>query len=174
MNTRELVTMALFAAIGVALHAIIPPIFFGMKPDMMLTMMFLAIILFPKAKNVLVMGIVTGLLSGLTTAFPGGLVPNLIDKPVTAFIFFFLYIAVRKFSANTVSAAILTAIGTIVSGLVFLTAAYFIVGLPAGAGFMALFLTVVLPAVALNTIAMIFVHPIVLTIMKRSKIVSSN
>lgn len=42
MKTKELVIMALFAAIGAALHSIIPPFLGGMKPDMMLIMMFMA------------------------------------------------------------------------------------------------------------------------------------
>lgn len=170
MNIRELIIMAMFAAIGVALHGIIPPVFLGMKPDMMLTMMFLAIILFPKVKNVFVMGVVTGLLSGMTTTFPGGFVPNLIDKTVTAFVFFALFLAIRKLSANTVTAAVLTAAGTIVSGTVFLTAASIIVSLPGS--FSSLFLAVVLPAAAVNTIAMAIIHPVVTAIVKRSKIVS--
>ena len=37
MKTKELVIMALFAAIGAALHSIIPPFLGGMKPDMMVT-----------------------------------------------------------------------------------------------------------------------------------------
>ncbi|XYY60229.1 tryptophan transporter [Bacillus velezensis] len=47
MKTKELVIMALFAAIGAVLHSIMPPVLFGMKPDMMLVMMFMGILLFP-------------------------------------------------------------------------------------------------------------------------------
>ena len=52
MKTKELVAMALFVAIGAALHAVIPPFFYGMKPDMMLIMMFMGILLFPRLQNV--------------------------------------------------------------------------------------------------------------------------
>ncbi|MCY8486656.1 tryptophan transporter [Bacillus atrophaeus] len=167
MKTKELVIMALFAAIGAALHSIIPPFLGGMKPDMMLIMMFMAILLFPRVQNVLLIGIVTGLISALTTAFPGGQLPNIIDKPVSAFLFFTLFLVFRK-SQKTSSCAILTAIGTILSGTVFLLSALLIVGLPGG--FAALFVAIVLPAAAVNTIAMIIMYPIVQTIMKRSSL----
>ncbi|MDR0136325.1 tryptophan transporter [Metabacillus idriensis] len=172
MNTKVLVVLSLFVAMGLALHGIIPPFFNGMKPDMMLTMMFLGILLFPHIRNVFLLGAVTGVLSGLTTSFPGGLLPNVIDKFVTAFVFYLLVIVIKKFAASTAGAGILTAVGTLISGTVFLTAALFIVGLPGGAGFTALFIAVVLPATALNTIAMVFIYPIVQTIMKRSNIVA--
>ena len=46
MNTRTLVLLSLFVGIGAVLHTVIPGFFFGMKPDMMLTMMFLGIMLY--------------------------------------------------------------------------------------------------------------------------------
>ncbi len=170
MNTKVLVVLSLFVAMGLALHGIIPPFFQGMKPDMMLTMMFLGILLFPHIRNVFLLGAVTGVLSGLTTSFPGGLLPNVIDKLVTAFVFYLLVIAIKKYAASTIGAGILTAVGTLVSGTVFLTSALFIVGLPGGAGFIGLFIAVVLPTVVFNTIAMVFIYPIVQTILKRSNI----
>ncbi|MFC0272059.1 tryptophan transporter [Metabacillus herbersteinensis] len=172
MNTRILVTLSLFVAMGVALHAAIPGFFNGMKPDMMLLMMFLGIILFPSIKYVSLLGVLTGVLSALTTQFPAGQLPNIIDKILTAFIFYLLFLAVKKFAQNTVSAAVLTAVGTVISGVIFLTAALLIVGLPGGAGFTALFLAVVIPATVLNTVAMVILYPIVQSILKRSNIVS--
>ncbi|MFN2746924.1 MULTISPECIES: tryptophan transporter [Bacillus] len=171
MKTKELVAMALFAAIGAALHAVIPPFFYGMKPDMMLIMMFMGILLFPKVQNVLVIGIVTGIISALTTAFPGGQLPNIIDKPITALIFFAVFLAVKKLKNRTVTASVLTAAGTILSGTIFLAAALLIVGLPGNQGFAALFTLVVLPAALINTIAMFVIYPIVQAIMKRSRLI---
>lgn len=55
-----------------------------------------------------------------------------------------------------------------ISGSIFLSVALFIVGLMEG-GFLALFVGIVLPATALNTIIMIVIYPIVQGIMKRSK-----
>ncbi|MED3563495.1 tryptophan transporter, partial [Bacillus xiapuensis] len=112
MNTKNLVALALLVGIGAVLHAVIPPIFLGMKPDMMLLMMFLGIILFPEFKNVLLLALVTGIISALTTGFPGGQIPNIIDKLVTAFVFFGLFAALKHFRNSIISAAVLTALGT--------------------------------------------------------------
>lgn len=172
MNTKNLVVLALLVGIGAVLHAVIPGIFLGMKPDMMLAMMFLGIVLFPEIKSVLLIAIATGIISGLTTTFPGGLVPNIIDKPVTACVFFVLFLSLRKFQNSIISVAVLTAVGTIVSGTVFLTSAFFIVGLPGP--FTALFAVVVLPAAAVNTIAMIIIYPIAMSVVKRTKLISQT
>ncbi|MGE6630859.1 tryptophan transporter [Bacillus sp. NPDC077027] len=169
MKTKELVIMALLAAMGAVLHTIFPPIFFGMKPDMMLVMMFLSIILFPKVQHVIVIALVTGAISALTTGFPGGQIPNMIDKPVTAFIFLALFLSCQKIKNKVVLSAVLTAIGTIVSGVIFLSAALVITGLPVA--FPALLAGVVLPATVINTIAMLFVFPIAQSILKRARII---
>lgn len=166
MNIRNLVILALFVGIGAVLHAVMPPILFGMKPDMMLAMMFLGIILFRSAKEVLLLGIVTGVIAGLTTGFPGGLIANIIDKPVTAFVIFGLLLLVSKVDRSIVSACVLTAIGTIISGIVFLTSAYVIVGLPGP--FIGLFGTVVLPAAVFNTVAMLVLYPTATSVFKRA------
>ncbi len=89
-------------------------------------------------------GIVTGIISALTTSFPGGQLPNIIEKPVTAFLFLALALLVKK-SVKTAAAAVITIAGTFISGLLFLALALLIVGLPGG--FTALVLAVVLPAV---------------------------
>ncbi|PFG07175.1 tryptophan transporter [Bacillus sp. es.034] len=168
MNTKTLVSLSLLVGIGAVLHTVIPGIFLGMKPDMMLTMMFLGIILFPAKKNVLLLGLLTGVISGLTTQFPGGFLPNLIDKPVTAFVFYGLFLATKKITRSLLGASVLTAIGTLVSGSVFLLSAYMIVGLPGA--FFALFAAVVLPATLVNAGAMFIVYPIINGILKRSTI----
>ncbi|MBY6024313.1 tryptophan transporter [Priestia aryabhattai] len=169
MNTKTLVSLSLLVGIGAVLHAIMPPVLFGMKPDMMLTMMFLGILLFPGVKNVLLLGLTTGAISALTTGFPGGQVPNIIDKPITAFIIFGLLLLVRNITTvKTPVAAVLTAVGTLVSGIIFLTSAALIVGLPGG--LMALIAGVVLPATVVNTIVMVVVYPIVNSVLKRTSI----
>ena len=91
MNARILVILAMFLGMGTILHFVMPPIF-GVKPDMMLPLMFLGIALFPDKKNVLLLGIGTGILAALTTGFPMGQIPNLIDKPISAFVFFALFL----------------------------------------------------------------------------------
>jgi hypothetical protein len=172
MNTKNLVALSLLVGMGAVLHAIVPGFFLGMKPDMMLTMMFLGIVLFPDKKSVLLVGAVTGLISGLTTTFPGGLVPNIIDKPVTAFVFFGILFMMKKYQSSIYTVAALTAIGTVVSGIVFLGSAYYLVGLPGP--FAALFAAVVLPAAAFNTVFMAILYPVATNIFKRAKLAEVN
>jgi hypothetical protein len=168
-NTKTLVSLSLLIGIGAALHTVIPGFFSGMKPDMMLTMMFLGIILFPDKKNVLLLGIASGIISGITSTFPGGgLIPNIIDKFITAFLFYFMFLAVKKYAGSIVTVAVMTAIGTLVSGTIFLTSAYFIIGLPAE--FLAMFGAAVPVAVLLNTVAMVVIYPIVKGIARKNNI----
>ncbi|WLD95332.1 tryptophan transporter [Alkalihalobacillus sp. AL-G] len=168
MKAFQLALIGVLLAVGFVLHAVIPGILGGMKPDMLLSMMFLAIFLFPEKKTVAVTALATGVISALTTNFPGGQIANLIDKPITAFIVLGLFLALRRFQGNVVYAAILAAVGTILSGTLFLLSAAIIVGLPLT--FTALFLTVVLPTAALNTIVMAILYPIAQSILKRSNV----
>lgn len=170
MNTRVLVTLSLFVGIGAVLHVVIPS--FGMKPDMSLTMMFLGILLFPKPKYVLLLGLSTGLISAMTTTFPSGQIPNIIDKPITAFFFLGTYLLVRRIHSKLTSSAI-TFLGTLVSGTIFLGSALLIFGLPEGFGFLTLFTTIVIPTAVVNTILLTILYPIVLTIGKRSNLLTN-
>lgn len=174
MNTKTLVSLALLVGIGAVLHTVVPGVILGMKPDLALTMMFLGIMLFPEKKNVLLLGVVTGLISAMTTTFPAGQIPNIIDKPITAFLFFFLLLALKKLDKPLVKAGILTVLGTLISGAIFLTSALTLVGLPGGESFAFFFVTAVLPAVVLNAIVMIIIYPIVTSIAKRSNLIPAT
>ncbi|WP_079709109.1 tryptophan transporter [Paraliobacillus ryukyuensis] len=168
MKTKVLVLLALFISIGAVLHIIAPPIF-GVKPDIMLTMMFLGILLFPKFQYVIVLAFATGILSALTTNAPGGQISNLVDKPITALVFFGLLLMLPKSTNQKLVAPVLVAIGTAVSGTVFLTMALYVIGLLPGS-FGGLFIGVVLPAIVINIILTIILHPLLKTIMNRSQI----
>lgn len=194
MNTRVLVLLSLLVGIGAVLHTIVPPILFGMKPDMLLTMMFLGIMLFPKAQYVLLLSLVTGFVSALTTNFPGGNIANMIDKPITAFLFFGLFIFLRNIlennqqsgknklflfinkklnnNINSLLAPFLTVIGTIISGTIFLSVGLTIISLSNinfDGGFLALFIGIVLPTALINMILITVIHPITQQILKRSR-----
>lgn len=166
MNTKNLVLMSLLVGVGAVLYIIIPGINGGMKPDFMLTMMFIGILLFPEVKSVFLLGLSTGIISGLFSTFPGGFVPNIIDKTITAFVFFGLVILLNKFANKLAVAVVLTCIGTLISGTVFLSTAIFIFN--AGAVFTELFLIVVLPAILINGIAFFIIYPIVGRLVRRS------
>lgn len=171
MNTRNLVLMALLVAVGAALYLIIPGFSGGMKFDFMLTMMFIGIFLFPDVRSVILLALTTGTLSGMFSTFPLGFFPNIIDKLVAAFFVFGIVLALRKLADNLIVATVIAALGTLVSGVVFLSVALFVlnVQLPGMENpFVPLFFAVVLPAVAMNSVAFFVTKPIVSKLMKRS------
>ena len=167
MNTKNLVLMALLVSVGAALYVIIPGFSGGMKPDFMLTMMFIGILLFPNVKSVFLLAVTTGVISGLFSTFPGGFVPNILDKFITAFVFLAFVLILKKTIQKLPVAIGLCAAGTLLSGTVFLSAAIFVIG--ANIPFGVLFTTVVLPAMLLNGVAFAFIYPIVITLVRRSK-----
>ena len=150
-NTKQLVTNALLLAMGFLLHYVTPAIG-SMQIDFSLITLILVINL---SKNhfgtCIASGIATGIFAGLTTKFPLGLVPNIIDKIVTTV---FIYLLIKLLDRTTLSIKIksiaVNAVGTLVSGVVFLGSALILVGLPAS--FVLLFVTVVLPAIVVNTV----------------------
>ena len=160
MSLRETLQVALLLAIGTLLHLITPGYGGGMKPDLLLSMLFIVILLKPKLQPTIVAGISAGLLAALTTTLPGGQLPNIIDKFVSCLAVLAVIKLVQGRVSNYVTCAVVGAIVTLISGAVFLLSALFIVGLPAP--FTALYVTVVLPAAVLNTIAMVILYPLVL------------
>lgn len=163
MNTRKLTISSLLLAIGLALHYIIPGILGSMKPDTLLSMMFIAILICDDYKSTLAIGLAAGILTAVTTTFPGGQLPNVIDKLITAHVVFLLMKLLKKVQP-TIKMGTIAIIGTLTSGTVFLTSALLIVGLPAP--FTALFLAVVLPAVVANTVLAFIVYGVVNVTMK--------
>ena len=149
MKTNELVLAALLLALGLVLHTVTPPILAGVKPDFLLATMFIAILSQPKVQNTVLIGLVAGILAAMTTGFPGGQIPNIIDKFITAF-FVLGLIHILKNKLSTFTLFIIGFIATLVSGTIFLTSALILVGLPAPLS--ALFIAVVLPAAVANSI----------------------
>lgn len=166
MKLRDMIETALFMAIGYVLHAIVPPVFLGMKPDLLLAMLFLVILRRPTFRNALLAGAIAGIITALTTGFPGGQVANLVDKLVTANVSCSLVLLLRRIDKR-VTAGIVSAVGTVVSGTVFLGTALLMVGLPGP--FTALFTAVVLPATALNTAALVILYPVVSALEARAR-----
>ena len=153
---------AILLAIGAILHYIVPGIFAGMKPDFLLSMMFLAIFINFNGTNVAATSIACGLISALTTTFPGGQIPNIIDKCLTGVVVGVMIYGLSKISIpQTVKMGIIGFIGTLVSGTAFLGSAYLLVGLPGGASFGALFMGVVIPASIGNVIFTILLYQII-------------
>lgn len=174
MKTKNLVLMALLVGVGAALYVVMPGIVGGMKPDLMLVMMFIGILLFPNIRDTFLLALSTGIISGLLTTFPAGLIPNIIDKAVTGFVFLAIVLLLKKFTRKIAVGVVLTAVGTIISGTVFLSVALFIFNTDVGAGFATLFVGVVLPAIVLNCVAFVIMYPLIITLAKRSKFIPNT
>jgi hypothetical protein len=141
-----------------------------MKSDLSLVTLFLALYFFADTKSFLIIGLVDGILAGLTTSLPGGFFPHIIDKLVTTtFVFFTFLLIARLFSgkAKYILGTVLTGLATVLSGTVFLS--FFILFTPQDMGvFLAMFLGMVLPTAAMNTVLMAVLYPIILKIAERS------
>ncbi|AYD39922.1 tryptophan transporter [Clostridium fermenticellae] len=151
MNVKKMIINSLLLAIGAILHQLTPPLILGMKPDFSLAMLFIIMILNDDYKSCVCSGLIAGILAAATTGFPGGQIPNVIDKIVTVNIMFLVLKPFRQRVNNQIKIVFTTAIGTFISGTTFLSVAFVIVGLPTS--FKALFLSVVVPGAIINTIA---------------------
>ena len=160
MKTKQLVTNALLLAIGFLLHYFTPAIGLPMQIDFSLITLILIINLNKNNFNVgIASGIATGIFSGMTTKFPAGLIPNIIDKILTTVAVYLLIKLLDKTALhNKIKAIVVNAVGTLISGTVFLASALLLVGLPAP--FSVLFITVVIPAIVVNTIAGFIINTI--------------
>ena len=149
--SKKIALNSLLLAIGLLLHQLTPVIGLPIQPDITLIMLFeIMIINREDYKTSLICGIVTGIFTALTTKFPGGQLPNIIDKVITTniiyLVIFLLYKLqfIKKYSVkiqNIIVLTIILPIGTLISGVTFLTSALVIVGLPGS--FEALFLIAV-------------------------------
>ena len=160
MKTKQLVINALLLAVGFILHAVTPVLGLPMQPDFSLITLVLVITL---NKNnfgsCVVAGIATGIFSGVTSKFPMGMIPNIIDKLVTTiFVYLLIKLLDKTALSSKIKAIIVNAVGTVISGTVFLASALLLVGLPAP--FSVLFITVVIPAIVVNTIAGFIINTI--------------
>lgn len=162
MNVKKMTLSALLIAIGFVLHQIVPGIPFlgGMKMDFLLVMMFFSIFMMDSYKEVFAVSLVCGLLSAMTTTFPGGQIANIVDKLVTGAVIYILFRALEGRMNNTVRLGLLACMGTIISGTVFLLTGLAISGVQLS--FFELFMAIVLPTSLLNTAFTVFLEKIVL------------
>ncbi|MCR1971370.1 tryptophan transporter [Clostridium cochlearium] len=167
MKLKDLVLTSVFLAIGFILHQVTPPLFLGMKPDFLLIMMFISIYLVDNYKTAMVIGLCSGVLTAMTTTFPGGQLPNFIDKIITCQIVYILFKILDNKFRNNINIVLVSMIGTFISGSIFLGSAFYIVGLPTS--FKTLVLSVVLPATLINACVSFLLFKIVLTALTYSK-----
>jgi hypothetical protein len=150
MKTRDLTTASLLLAMGMVLHAVTPAILGGVKPDFLLAMMFIAILIRPIPSHTFVVSIAAGIIAALTTSFPGGQLPSVIDKLGSGFFVLLMEVLLIKQNRKFLPLAVLGFVATMVSGILFLGSAALIVGLPAPMG--ALMAGVVFPTAVANSL----------------------
>jgi hypothetical protein len=167
MNLKKIILASLLLAVGLILHYVVPGLPLGnMKPDPFLSMMFIAILLCDDYKMTLVIGLASGFLTAMTTTFPGGQIPNIVDKLMTSHIVFLMLQLAKNRIHNQLKMLTVSILGTIISGSVFLGTALILFGLPAP--FMALFIGVVLPATAANTVVVLLLCNAISAAMSRA------
>ena len=159
-NTKQLVSNALLLAVGFLLHYVTPAIGLPMQIDFSLITLILVINLNKNSfSTCMAAGIATGIFSGITTKFPLGFIPNIVDKIMTTIAVYLLIKLLDKTALHSkIKTIVVNAVGTLVSGTVFLVSALLLVGLPAP--FSLLFVTVVIPATIVNTIAGFIINTI--------------
>lgn len=159
MKTNKIIITSLLLTIGLILHQITPGIFLGIKPDFLLVFMILAIILTKDFKNTFITAVVAGVLCALSTTFPGGQLPNIIDKIITSII---IYALTKKTNSNSpLKLSAIYFLGTIISGSIFLGSALVIFGLPAP--FLILFVSVILPTSVINSLMGFSLHKLIIS-----------
>lgn len=150
MNVKKMILNAILIAIGALLHQITPALGLPMQPDFAISMLFIIILINKDYKTTLISSIIMGIITALTTKFPGGQLPNIIDKLITAHVIYFMFKIMGNKISDNIKIISALSFGTIVSGLTFLLSASIIVGLPGS--FLTLVTVVVLPATIMNII----------------------
>ncbi|MTI65004.1 MAG: tryptophan transporter [Firmicutes bacterium] len=172
MELRKNILTALLLAIGFILHQIIPGALGSMKFDLMLSFIFVSLFINRSFKNALLTALLGGIITAMTTTFPGGQIPNIIDKLITCFIVYLLVTISSKFYFNTISVGIIAFIGTLISGTVFLSTAFLLTGLPVP--FSVLFFTVIIPTSISNIFVTVLVYNAVSMALKVTNTSFSN
>ncbi|WP_160686493.1 tryptophan transporter [Clostridium sp. C2-6-12] len=150
MNTKKMAANAILIAVGAILHQLTPGL--GIQSDFSLAMLFIIIVLNKDYKTALTCGIIIGVFAALTTKTPGGQLPNILDKFITANLVYLILMPLRNKVNKLVQMGIVLPLGTLISGTAFITLLATIVGLPAGASFGVLFASVVIPTMVINTL----------------------
>ena len=148
MNVKKMILNAILIAIGALLHQITPALGLPMQPDFAIAMLFIIILMNKDYKTTLISSIIMGIITALTTKFPGGQLPNIIDKIITGHVIYFMFKAMGNKVSDNIKILSALSFGTVVSGLAFLSSASIIVGLPGS--FITLVMVIVLPAALMN------------------------
>lgn len=159
MNTKRMAANAILIAIGAILHQITPGL--GIQCDFSLAMLFIIIVLNKDYKTTVICGIIIGVFTALTTKTPGGQLPNIIDKLITCNVVYLILMPLRNKISQVKQMALILPVGTLISGMVFLTSLMALSGLPGGSSITGLLIAVVVPTIIANTIIGIAIFKVV-------------
>lgn len=163
MKLKENLTTTLLLTMGLLLHYIVPPVILGMKFDFLLIFMFISVFINPDRKNIVLTSFLAAIISAMTTTFPAGQLPNIIDKLATGLLLFILInIFNKKF--NKITVPIMAFICTFFSGFVFLLVAKYVIG--AEMDIINLVKFIVTPTAIINCFGTLFVHRMVVRALK--------
>ena len=163
-NVKKLTISGILLSVGFILHQLAPAGIGAVTFDYMTAILFIIIVINKDFQTSLVAGIAAGIIAALTTKFPGGQIPNIIDK-VTAAVFVYFLMRVIDTLPQDIKMGIIGLLGTIVSGSVFLGSAAIIAGLPGT--FSALFIGVVLPTAVSNIFVCALLYRVVTSSIKK-------
>jgi Tryptophan transporter TrpP len=170
IKLKKMTINGILIALGAILHQITPAIGLPMQPDFAIIMLFIIIILNKDYKTIMISSIIIGVLTALTTKFPGGQIPNIIDKLVTGNIIYLLSKTFNNKISGKVEIFIYLVFGTAISGMTFLYSAKVIAGLPSGTTFIGLVLSVVVPTLVLNIILGSVLYKTIIRALKVNKV----
>lgn len=161
---RKNILIALLIAIGYIMHQVMPGTIGSMKFDLMLSFIFVALLITRDFKSTLLTALLGGMITAMTTTFPGGQIPNIIDKLITCFAVYGMLRLTDRLKFRHAVLGIIIFVGTVISGSVFLGTALLLVGLPAP--FMVLFFGIVLPTAFANIFVTLIAYNASKTAMK--------
>lgn len=146
MAIRDITLSAALLAFGFVINAVSPPIFFGLKPDFMLIILFIIILGMRNFRLTIGVSLTAGFIMAFTTSFPGGQIPNIIDKMVVGII---TYLCVPLLKGGKLyTQAIYAVLGSFISGFIFLVTAGLFYKIPGGLE--NLVVTAILPLAIVN------------------------
>ncbi|MBE6052618.1 MAG: tryptophan transporter [Clostridium sartagoforme] len=172
MNVKKMILNAILIAIGALLHQITPALGLPMQPDFAIAMLFIIILINEDYKTVLISSVIMGVITALTTKFPGGQLPNIIDKLITGHIIYFIFKGMGNKIKDNIKIIVALSFGTIVSGVVFLLSASILVGLPGS--FTTLVVVIVLPTVLMNIVLGMVLYKSIEVALKATGVLVNN
>ena len=172
MNVKKMILNAILIAIGALLHQITPALGLPMQPDFAIAMLFIIILINKDYKTVLISSVIMGVITALTTKFPGGQLPNIIDKLITGHIIYFIFKGMGNKIKDNIKIIVALSFGTIVSGVVFLLSASILVGLPGS--FTTLVVVIVLPTVLMNIVLGMVLYKSIEVALKATGVLVNN